>query len=45
MCRVYGENVMSDSSVREWYRKFRDGRTDVRDEGGQGRLSTVTDEK
>jgi len=25
MCRVYGENVMSDSSVREWCRKFRDG--------------------
>jgi len=45
LCHVYGDNVMSDSSVREWYRKFRDGRTDVRDEGGQGRLSTVTDEK
>jgi len=43
LCRVYGDNVMSDSSVREWCRKFRDGRTDVHDEGGQGRLSTVTD--
>jgi transposase len=44
LCRVYGDNVMSDSSVREWCRKFRDGRTDVHDEGGQGRHSTVTDE-
>jgi hypothetical protein len=23
--RVYGDNVMSDSCVREWCRKFRDG--------------------
>jgi len=26
LCRVYGDNVMSYSSVREWCRKFRDGR-------------------
>jgi transposase len=38
--RVYGNNVMSDSYVRE----FRDGRYDVRDEGGQERHSIVTDE-
>jgi len=36
LCRVYGDTVMSDSCVREWCRKFRDGRTDVHDEGGQG---------
>ena len=35
---------MSDRCVREWCRKFRDGRTDVHDEGGQGRHSTATDE-
>jgi len=35
---------MSDSCVREWCRKFRDGRTDMHDEGGQGRHSIVTDE-
>ena len=35
---------MSDSCVREWCRKFRDGRTDVQDEGGQERHSIVTDE-
>ena len=36
LCLVYGDNVMSDSCVREWCRIFRDGRTDVHDEGGQG---------
>jgi hypothetical protein len=35
LCRVYGDNIMSDSCEREWCRKFRDGRTDVHDEGGQ----------
>jgi hypothetical protein len=29
LCSVCGDNVMSDSCVREWCRKFRDGRTDV----------------
>ena len=41
---VYGDNVMSDSCVREWCRKFRDGHTDVHDECGHGRHSIVTDE-
>jgi len=36
LCRAYGENVMSDSFVRKWCRKFRDGRTDVHDKGCQG---------
>ena len=44
LCRVYGDNVMSDSCVREWCRKFRNGSTDMHDEGGQGRHSIVTDE-
>jgi transposase len=35
---------MSGKCVREWCRKFRDGRTDVHDEGGQGRPSLVTDD-
>jgi hypothetical protein len=34
LCRVYGDDVMSDSCVRECCRKLRDRRTDVRDEGG-----------
>jgi len=44
LCRVYGDNIMGDSCVREWCRKFRDERTDVHDEGGQERRSIVTDE-
>ena len=36
LCNVYAENVMSDGSVREWCRKFKEGRIDVHDEGGQG---------
>jgi hypothetical protein len=44
LCYVYGDNVMNDSCMREWCRKFRDGHTDVRDEGGQVQHSIVTDE-
>lgn len=43
MSRVYGEKFMSEGVVREWCRNFKDGRTDVHDEGGQGRKSVVTD--
>jgi hypothetical protein len=43
LCRVYANNVMSDSCVTEWCRKFRDGGAAVRDEGGQERHSIVTD--
>jgi transposase len=43
LCHVYGDNVMSDSCVREWCIKFRDGRNDMHDEGGQEQRSVVTD--
>jgi transposase len=42
LCHVYGDN-MSDSCVRKWCRKFRDGHTDVHDKGGQRQHSIVTD--
>ena len=35
---------MSDGCVREWCRKFKEGRTDIHDEGGQGRKSVATEE-
>lgn len=41
MIKVYHENFMSDCSLREWYRKFKEGRTDVHDEGGQARKSVA----
>lgn len=44
VCAVYGENIMSDSAVRKWCRIFQEGRTDVHDEGGQGRKSVATDD-
>ncbi|XP_035228515.1 uncharacterized protein LOC118200664 [Stegodyphus dumicola] len=44
MSRVYVNSFMSDGVVREWCRKFKDGRTDVHDEGGQGRKSVATDD-
>ncbi|XP_035216956.1 uncharacterized protein LOC118190360 [Stegodyphus dumicola] len=44
MSRVYGNSFMSDAVVREWCRKFKDGRTDVHDEGGQGCKSVATDD-
>ncbi len=42
MSKVYGEKFISDGSVREWCRKFKEGRTDVHDEGGHGRKSVAT---
>ncbi|KAK7871540.1 hypothetical protein R5R35_010343 [Gryllus longicercus] len=44
MCQVYGEGFMSDGVVREWCRKFKEGRNDVHDEEGQGRKSVATDD-
>ena len=41
MSKVYGENFLSDGSVREWCRKFKEGRTDVHD-GGHGRKSVAS---
>ena len=34
--------TLSDGSVQEWCRKFKEGRTDVHDEGGHGRKSVAT---
>ena len=42
MSPVYGPNFMSDGVVREWCRKFKEGRTNIHDEGGQGRKSVTT---
>ncbi|GBM77225.1 hypothetical protein AVEN_231237-1 [Araneus ventricosus] len=41
--RLYGGNFMSDGLVCEWCRKFKDGRSDVHDEEGQGRKSAAID--
>jgi hypothetical protein len=33
LCMVYGKNVMSEGPVRRWCRVFKDGQTNVHDEG------------
>jgi hypothetical protein len=37
LCTVYGQNVMSEGTVRQRCRMFKDGRTDVQDEERSGR--------
>jgi hypothetical protein len=32
LCTVYGQNVMSEGTVRQWCRVFRDGQTNVHNE-------------
>jgi transposase len=41
---VYGQNVMSEGTVRQWCRMFKDGRTDVHDEQRSGWPSVVNDD-
>jgi transposase len=36
-CAVYGQNVMSEGTVRQWCRMFKDGRKNVHDEERSGR--------
>jgi hypothetical protein len=40
---VYGQNIMSEGTVRQWCRMFNDGRTDVHDEERSGSSSVMSD--
>jgi transposase len=44
LCAVYGQNVMSEGTVRQWSRMFKDGRTNVYDEERSGRPFVVSDD-
>jgi hypothetical protein len=44
LCVVCCQNVMSEGTVRQWCRMFKDGRTDVLDEERSGRPSAVSDD-
>jgi transposase len=44
LCAVYGQNVMSEGTVRQWCRVIKDGRTNVHDEERSGRQSVVSDD-
>jgi hypothetical protein len=41
---VYGQNVMSEGTVRQWCRMFKDGQTNVHDEERSGLPSVVSDD-
>ena len=45
LCGLYGNDVMSQGSVREWCRKLKNGRTKVHDKVGRGWLSQVKDDE
>jgi hypothetical protein len=32
LCAIYGQSVMSEGTVRQWCRMFKDGQTNVRNE-------------
>jgi hypothetical protein len=44
LCTVCGQNIMSEGTVRQWCRIFKDGRTDVHDEERNDRSSVVGDD-
>jgi hypothetical protein len=41
---VYGQNVISEGTVRQRCRMFKDGRTSIHDEERSGRPSVVSDD-
>jgi hypothetical protein len=32
LCMVYGQNVISEKTVRRWFRMFKDGQTNIHDQ-------------
>jgi transposase len=44
LCAVCGQNVISERTVRQWRRMFKNGRTNVHDEERSGRPSEVSDD-
>jgi hypothetical protein len=42
VCKVYGENAVSDGMVRRWCRTFSEGRTNVHEVDRRGRPSLIT---
>jgi hypothetical protein len=41
LCPVYGQNVMSEGTVRQWHTVFKDGRTNIHGEERSDRPSVV----
>jgi hypothetical protein len=43
LCAVYGHNVMSEGTVKQWCRMLKDGRKNFYDEERSGQPSVVSD--
>ena len=44
LCKMYGNEVMSEGRVRQWCIVFKNGRTNIHDGERSGRPTIVTDE-
>jgi transposase len=44
LCAVYDQNIMSEETVRQWCRKFKDWQTNVHDQERSGQPSVVSDD-
>jgi transposase len=44
LCKMYGENAMSDSMVRSWVRHFTEGRENVHDHPRSSRPPVVNED-
>jgi hypothetical protein len=44
LCPVYGQNVMTEGTVRQWCRMLKDGKTNVHDEDQSGLPSVMNDD-
>jgi hypothetical protein len=43
LCAVYGQNIMSEGTVTQWCRMFKDGLTNVHDGKRSGRLAVCSE--
>jgi hypothetical protein len=43
LCAVYGQNVMTEGTIRQWCRMLKDGQTNFHDEQQSGQPSTLRD--
>jgi hypothetical protein len=45
LCAVSSQNVMSEETIRQFCRMFKDGRTNIQDEVRSGQPSVVSDDQ
>jgi hypothetical protein len=42
LCTVYGQNIMSEGTVGQWFRIFKDGSRNIHDEERSGQPAICT---